>query len=175
MVDLGGAHMLMAERCARSISTDVPGEKMSRRTVLVLGALLSLLILMSAPVAAVAAERAEVNRNPTDWTIVTTFVGALGDDIPLRVGKADFRGVPGLIFPGFGERHILEAHGAVPPDEVIDDVLQNGTCVSEVFERFRCRTDEAEVAFVREVNPDSGDDLPVGIVSAFFRAPTADE
>jgi hypothetical protein len=83
MVDLGGAHMLMAERCARSISTDVPEEK-----------------------------------------------------------------------------------------GVAKDCARSGRTA---VVRFRCRTGEAEVAFVREVNPDSGDDLPVGIVSAFFRAPTADE
>jgi hypothetical protein len=45
--------------------------------------------------------------------------------------------------------------------------------IREVFEKFRCRTDDAEVVFVREVNPESGDDLPLGIVSAFFRAPSA--
>lgn len=91
------------------------------------------------------------------------------------MGKADFAEIPGLVFPGFGERHIIDGHGVVPSDEVIDDVLQNGSCSSKAPERFVCTLDEAEVVFLRDVDPRSGDGLPVGILSAYFRAPNADE
>jgi hypothetical protein len=148
---------------------------MSRSTCFAATALVSLLFVLVAQSSATAAEPAIENTNPIDWTIVTPFVGALGDDIPLRVGQADYTDIPGFILPGFGERHIIDGHGEVPPIDVIDEVLQDGTCASPKLGRFICTLDEAEVVFVRDVDARSDDDLPVGIISAYFRAPHSDD
>ena len=147
---------------------------MSRRIMITAGALLSLIVALVARPGVAVAEPAIINTNPIDWSIVTPFRGALGDDIPLRVGQSDYKEIPGLILPGFGERHILAAHGDVPSIELIDEVLQDGECASKTFERFTCTLDEAEVVFLRVVDPRSGDGLPVGIISAYFKAPAAD-
>jgi hypothetical protein len=86
---------------------------MSRRYSFSVVAVLAFVLVLVGQSGAVAAPRSIVNDNPIDWTIVTPFRGALGDDLPLRVGQEDL---------------------------------------------WR-----------------SGDDLPVGIVSAYFKAPDFDE
>jgi hypothetical protein len=156
------------------IAADPREDDMSRRITIAIGVLLACFLALVAQSGAGAAERTIRNTNPIDWTIVTPFRGALGDDLPLRVGQDDLW-LAGIPFAGFGERHIVQAHGAVPSAEVIDDVLQNGECVSPQFGRFICTLDEAEVVFVREIDPRSGDGLPLGIVSAYFKAPNYDE
>ncbi len=112
-----------------------------------------------------------VNDNPISWVIDTPFTGAKGDAIPLREGQHDKTTDPRFVVDGFGVRHINDAHGAVPPPEVIDDVLRHGSCNSVIPGRFTCKTAEATVIFSTNVDPRSGDGIPFGIISAFFNAP----
>jgi len=141
----------------------------SRRLFAVFALVVSLLIAVPAGTPVAFAQL--TNENPIDWTIDTPFIGSFGDSIPLRVGQYDDTNDPRFTVYGFGVRHIQDAHGAVPPPEVIDNVLQNGTCSSVIPERFTCKTDEATVIFSRNVDIRSGDGLPFGIISAFFNAP----
>lgn len=99
-----------------------------------------------------------------------TFVGTFGDSIPLRVGQHDDTNRR-FIVDGFGIRHITDAHGAVPPPDVIERALHQGTCVSRAPGRFSCTDDEATVALATNVDSRSGDGLPFGIITAFFNAP----
>lgn len=143
--------------------------KFSRRLLAVFA--LTAALLISVVVGSSVAFAQLVNKNPIDWTVDTPFIGALGDDIPLRVGQHDDTNDPRFVVDGFGVRHIQDAHGAVPPPEAIDSVLQNGTCNSVIPGRFTCKTEEATIIFSTTVDDRSGDGLPFGIVSAFFNAP----
>lgn len=143
--------------------------KFSRRLLAVFA--LAAAILIGVAVGSPVAFAQLVNENPIDWTVDTPFVGALGDNIPLRVGQHDDTNDPRFLVDGFGVRHIKDAHGAVPPPEVIDSVLRKGTCESVIPGRFTCTTDEATVVFSTTVDDRSGDSLPFGIVTAFFNAP----
>lgn len=144
--------------------------KFSRR-VLTLFTFMAVLLIGVAAGSPAAFAQPLINNNPIDWTIDTPFTGSLGDAIPLRVGQHDDNEDPRFTVDGFGVRHIQDAHGAVPPPEVIDDVLQHGSCNSVIPGRFTCKTDEATVIFNTDVDPRSGDDIPFGIISAFFNAP----
>jgi len=78
-----------------------------------------------AQAASAPADNPGVNTEPIDWTIDTPFIGRFGEMIPLRVGQHDDKINKA---DGFGRRHVIDAHGAVPPPEVIADVLLFGDC-----------------------------------------------
>jgi len=85
-----------------------------RRRISILIAALVAVLLVGAAIPAASAQESRDNPNPIDWTVQIPFTGALGDDIPLLVGQSDFRAV-GLTLNGFGARHIVDAHGVLPP------------------------------------------------------------
>ena len=107
----------------------VPAGRRARRGVsyAVLALFLGLLGALVAPATA-SADPGDPNPNMIDWTVVDTFQGALGNDIPLREGQDDYpQGNPPV--DGFGRRHIL-AHGVVPDhDDIQETVGTAGFCV----------------------------------------------
>lgn len=108
------------------------------------------------------------NPNAIDWTVRVSFPDLLGVQIPLRVGQNDLPDGT----PGFGERHIIDAHGTVPPPELIGEAV-GGDCLTQPPEpsRILCETDEVTVIYSIASDARSGDDLPFGIITAFFNAP----
>ena len=106
------------------------------------------------------------NTNPVDWTVRGTFAQM---KIPLRVGQHDSPDGP-----GFGERHIVDGHGVVPPYDVMGEVMDiaNCTSVGSFTNRFICKNDEVTVIFTTNVDERSGDGRPLGIITAFFNAPS---
>ena len=72
-----------------------------------------------------------VNNNPIDWGIITTFLGAEGEELPLRTGQHDIPGVA----DGFGDRHIKDGHGEVPDRGHIQDALTTGSCIDQGDQR----------------------------------------
>ncbi|WP_142053032.1 hypothetical protein [Pseudonocardia kunmingensis] len=105
------------------------------------------------------------NPNPIDWTIVTTFQGPNGEDLPLRRGHRDVAGLR-----GFGEAHIQGNHGGHVPDySIVQAVLDS--CrppPHKQDETVTCSGSGIRVAYTeREDLRNSFDDRPVGIITAF--------
>lgn len=107
---------------------------------------------------------------PVDWTVISTFIGADGEDIPLRVGSHD---TP--VAQGFGARHIRDGHEEVPPDTDIELVLSgsNRNCAHTASDdRSRCALELGDrtlfVVFTERVDDGSGDGRPVGIITAYY-------
>jgi hypothetical protein len=124
--------------------------------------LLTFISASSAPPAS-----ATVNPHPTDWRVVTTFLGRNGEDVPLRVGRRDAGP-----FKGFGVVHIEEAHGRIPSHGYIEQALTEGKC------RFSLGRTECTVkvnpyqlvfvAFTERVDPTCPDGRPVGVITAYY-------
>jgi hypothetical protein len=109
---------------------------------------------------------------PIDWTQVHWFVNHQGDGFPLRVGQHDDGPRD-----GFGERHIIDGHGAVPDYEDIQEaVVEPGACwYTFLDERWRCHSAESLVfvAYSTQVDDRSGDGEPFGIITAYYMLPPA--
>ncbi|MFH8465948.1 choice-of-anchor P family protein [Streptomyces sp. NPDC017991] len=137
----------------------------------VLALLLSLFGVLLAPAAA-SADPGDPNPNMIDWTVVDTFQGALGNDVPLREGQVDYpQGNPPV--DGFGRRHIL-AHGVVPDHEDIQETVgTGGYCVPAPDNRVICTNTEISLVVVYATHRDSrsGDGRPFGIITAYFFLP----
>ena len=137
----------------------------------VLALVLGLLGALAVPVTA-SADPGDPNPNMIDWTVVDTFQGALGNDIPLREGQDDYpQGNPPV--DGFGRRHILQ-HGVVPDHEDIQETVGTaGFCVPAPDDRVICTNDEASlvVVYVTRNDPRSGDGRSFGIITAYYFLP----
>ncbi|MCD0445832.1 Ig-like domain-containing protein [Glycomyces sp. A-F 0318] len=110
------------------------------------------------------------NDNPIDWTQVEWFINYQGDGFPLRVGQHD-----DSASDGFGERHIIDGHGAVPAYEDIQEAVADPTaCWYTVLdERWRCYSGESLVfvVYTTQIDDRSGDSEPFGIITAYYKLP----
>ncbi|MGD1223577.1 choice-of-anchor P family protein [Streptomyces krungchingensis] len=135
--------------------------------------LLGLLAALVAPATA-RADPGDPNPNMIDWTVVDSFRGTAGNDIPLREGQSDCK-APQCNPPvdGFGRRHILE-HGVVPDhDDIQETVGTEGFCVPAPDNRVICTNTDASlvVVYVTHNDPRSGDGRPFGIITAYYFLP----
>ncbi|MFI6495046.1 hypothetical protein [Streptomyces sp. NPDC050564] len=135
------------------------GRAHRRLSSAVLTVLLALLGALVAPATA-SADPGDPNPNMIDWTVVDTFRGTAGNDIPLREGQNDCK-TPQCNPPvdGFGRRHILE-HGVVPDhDDIQETVGTEGFCVPAPDNRVICTNTDASlvVVYVTHNDPRSGD------------------
>jgi hypothetical protein len=124
--------------------------------------------------ATASADPGDPNPNMIDWTVVDTFRGTAGNDIPLREGQSDCK-TPQCNPPvdGFGRRHILE-HGVVPDhDDIQETVGTEGFCVPAPDNRVICTNTDASlvVVYVTHNDPRSGDGRPFGIITAYYFLP----
>jgi len=125
--------------------------------------ILGMFTLFSTPAVAETA-RLTGSPNPIDWTITDSFATQVFDDfIPLRVGQHDFHNQN-----GFGVRHIIDGHGAVPPRPQISSALAVGACAFQSpNDTWVCNDGETTVVFTTRVDSRSPDHRPVGIITAF--------
>ncbi|GAB2986903.1 hypothetical protein GCM10023080_060450 [Streptomyces pseudoechinosporeus] len=147
-----------------------------RLSTAVLALLLGLLGALVAPATA-SADPGDPNPHMIDWTVVDTFQGVAGNDIPLREGQIDCTAStePPCDPPvdGFGRRHIQE-HGVVPDHEDIQETVgTGGYCVPAPDDRVICTNTEASlvVVYATHNDPRSGDGRPFGIITAYFFLP----
>jgi hypothetical protein len=110
-----------------------------------------------------------INSNPVDWSIImSNFTTKQGQVVPFRMGQEDMPNGEA----GFGYRHIEKVHG-FPPLPMIQEALHEGKCVSPTLGRWTCTSDEVEMGYNMNVDPRSGDNLPVGIMTVYYKAPCA--
>jgi hypothetical protein len=121
---------------------------------------------------------ADHNPSPIDWTILDTYYDQWGRDMPLRIGQEDLSTVEGVkVKDGFGKLHIEQGHDAgVPPYEDIQDTIasrdycRDGYLDIDDHYKYRCFNPQTTlfVVYSPDVDPRSGDDIPVGIITAFY-------
>jgi hypothetical protein len=111
---------------------------------------------------------------PVNWTVIHTFKGKQGDDIPLRIGQADYKDKSGSTVDGFGMCHILAGHGsALAPPEGVQYALQEGECdpVPGKPGRIACFFEGILVVYSTTIDPRSGDGRYFGIVTVYYGRP----
>lgn len=162
------------------------GKRMNRLTArmrrntfaLVLSIIAGLLLSLIVPAGTSYADDPPiVNLNKIDWTVETVFFDQHGEDLPLRTGQHDFITSKGQRVNGFGSRHIEDRHTVVPPSFLIQETVQNPEFCSlpSADRRIRCLNTDVNpplmVVYTTSRDPRSGDDLPFGIITAFFPPP----
>lgn len=106
--------------------------------------------------------------NPIDWSIIAEILHGKQGVIPFRMGQADMPNGA----PGFGYRHVQKIH-AFPGMILIQEALTSGKCDQQFMDRRTCTSDEVVVVYDTMVDPRSKDGKPVGLVTAYYKAPCA--
>jgi hypothetical protein len=170
-----GAHLNMTAQPWRSRATSISNHPLITAAMMVLIAALSAVFAVPvtaapAPGQSSSAGVGTYNDNPIDWTVVDWFVNHQGAGFPLRVGQHD-DGTD----DGFGERHIIDGHGFVPPyEDILAAVSVPGHCQYNYWDqRWRCQDPESLlfVVYTLQIDDRSGDDLPFGIITAYYVLP----
>ena len=106
----------------------------------------------------------------TNWTVYSTFIGAMGEDIPLRIGRHDTPGRDGV-----GFLHIIDGHGELPDVYEIEALLAHSDRLCQFYavdDKWRCSQMAGDralfVVFTERVDDASGDGRPVGIITAYY-------
>lgn len=111
-----------------------------------------------------------LNSNPIDWTVTDWYVNYQGVGFPMRVGQHDDGGDD-----GFGRDHIIDGHGFVPPyEDILAAVSVASHCLYNPWDqRWRCQDPESLlfVVYTLQIDERSGDDLPFGIITAYYVLP----
>lgn len=109
---------------------------------------------------------------PADWTVVKSFTAPDGSDLPLRLGRFDTDRQDRL--RGFGMRHILSRHIALPDEDLIKEALAFCEPSSNDVEggwdagtTFKCDSGFVTVVYSSRVDYEVGGGQVVGIITAF--------
>ena len=113
---------------------------------------------------------------PIDWRVYDSYVGHLGNDVPLRYGRSDKDAPDGR---GFGKLHIEQdgdGHGPLPPRWELEETIGSPEgCHPHPMEvgRIECENDETllVVIYSMAIDPRSNDGRPFGVITAFRKPP----
>jgi hypothetical protein len=130
----------------------------------------TVLVLVGLCVAPSAAFAQVPGEPPIDWSVRTTFIGANGEDIPLRIGQHD-----SPIRDGFGVRHILDGHDEIPDERDIGVVLSRSDDLCKTTskdDRARCYLQIGDrglvIVYTESVRGDAPDGRPTGVITAYY-------
>lgn len=132
---------------------------------------LAVLLAVAVGLASLSSCSEEPSDDP-QWTVLQQVTGPRGEDLPLRVGRADAENDG----HGFGRRHIQGDLGYVPSAGDMQTVLtQDPACRDGLDPSGRDTQCTAEIGGKRlvviattRVAPESGDGRPIGIIAAYY-------